>query len=221
MKAMILAAGRGERLRPLTDDTPKPLLKVGGKCLIDYHLTALAACGISQVVINVSHLADHIQSALGDGRQYGMKIHYSIESTPLETGGGIIQALPLLGKDPFIVLNGDVWTDYPLAQLQKPLTGAAHLILVTNPAHHVKGDYCLGDDQIVRIEGEQKLTFSGMGIYHPDLFSQANVDETPRLPTLLAPAIQQGLVTGEHYQGRWIDIGTLERLEHARSFFVV
>jgi N-acetyl-alpha-D-muramate 1-phosphate uridylyltransferase len=202
MKAMILAAGRGERLRPLTDHTPKPLVSVRGKPLISYHLERLAAGGIRDVVINISYLADQIKTALGDGSDYGLTIHYSFEPTVLETGGGIYQALPLLGPEPFMVINSDIWTDYPFERLiQKKLTGLAHLVLVDNPSHNPDGDFNFEN---------KKLTFSGIRLCHPDLFANC----CPGYFTF-PPLIYQQLdkVTFEHYQGEWRDIGTLESFQ--------
>lgn len=211
MKAMILAAGRGERMRPLTDALPKPLLPVAGQPLIVHHIKRLAASGIKEIVINVCYRAEQLQQTLGAGSQYGVNLTYSYETQALETGGGILQALPLLGEQPFIVLNGDIWTDYPFQQLiNLPLnTYLAHLILVNNPLHHPAGDFYLHHHELVSM-GEARLTFAGMGLYHPALFKEC----TPgafRLAPLLASAIAKQQISGEHYQGEWIDIGTPER----------
>lgn len=219
MKAMILAAGRGERMRPLTDQTPKPLLEVGGKALIEYHLQALVEAGITEVVINHAWLGEQIEARLGDGQQFGLSIQYSVERpAALETAGGIVQALPLLGNDPFIVINGDVWCDYPVQQLvdiESKLDGdddgyLAYLILVDNPPQHPEGDFALHGQQVLD-KGTHKLTFSGLGLYRPALFSGLTPGVRPLAP-LLRAAMQEGKVRGEHYQGRWFDIGTPERL---------
>jgi MurNAc alpha-1-phosphate uridylyltransferase len=211
MKAMILAAGRGERMRPLTDHTPKPLLPVGGKRLIEYHLEGLVAAGFNDIVINHAHLGAQIEAALGDGSGYGAKLHYSPEPPgALETGGGIFQALPLLGDGCFVVVNGDVWTDYPFSQLPRQLAGLAHLVLVDNPPQHPHGDFALSAGK-VQSEAIEKLTFSGIGVYHPALFHTCQPGAFPLAP-LLRNAMQAGQISGEHYRGAWHDIGTPERL---------
>lgn len=210
MRAMILAAGRGERMRPLTDHTPKPLLRVGGKALIEYHIIALAAAGFEEIVINHAHLGQQIEAALGDGSRYQVRLRYSPEGQALETGGGIFRALPLLGEEPFVVVNGDVWCDYPLAQLRRPLQGLAHLVLIDNPPHHPHGDFHLVGAR-VESEGEPRLTFSGIGLYHPALFAGCQAGAFPLAP-LLRQAMALGKVSGEHYRGRWIDVGTPQRL---------
>jgi len=211
MKAMILAAGRGERMRPLTDHTPKPLLRAGAKRLIEYHIEALAQAGFSEVVINHAHLGEQIEQVLGDGGRYGVVIHYSAEGTALETGGGIFHALPLLGDEPFLVINGDVWCDYPYERLRQQNVQWAHLVLVDNPPQHPQGDFVLRDGMVYDEEGE-RLTFSGIGIYHPRLFASCQPGAFPLAP-LLRQAMAEGRVSGEHYRGWWSDIGTPERLE--------
>lgn len=211
MRAMILAAGRGERMRPLTDHTPKPLLCVGGKPLIEYLILGLRRGGFEDLVINYAHLGPMIENALGDGSRYGVRIRYSPESGALETGGGIRQALHLLG-DTFLVVNGDVWTDYPFARLLTRPAGAAHLVLVDNPAHHPRGDFVLDGDH-VRADGPVRLTFAGIGVYRASLF-EASVPGSFPLAPLIRAAIAQGQVTGEHYRGGWFDIGTPERLRY-------
>jgi len=211
MRAMILAAGRGERMRPLTDHTPKPLLPVGGRALIEHHLAALAAAGFREVVINHAHLGAQIEAALGDGARYGLLIRYSPEETALETGGGIFRALPLLGPEPFVVINGDIWTDYPLAQLPQAPAGLAHLVLVDNPAHHPQGDFALDAAGRVYEEGQPRFTFSGIGLYRPELFEGCEAGRFALAP-LLRRAMAAGRVSGEHYRGAWIDVGTPERL---------
>ncbi|OQY47296.1 MAG: mannose-1-phosphate guanylyltransferase [Candidatus Parabeggiatoa sp. nov. 2] len=218
MRAMILAAGRGERMRPLTDTTPKPLLKVGGKCLIEYHIEHLVAAGFTDIVINHAHLGEQIERTLGNGQRYGARFYYSPEGTALETGGGIFKALPLLGKAPFLVVNGDIWCDYPFAPLRRPLFGLAHLILVNNPEHHPRGDFCIVK-HCVSQDGTPRLTFSGIGVYHPDLFKDCTHGRFSLVP-LLTKAMQAGKVSGEHYQGQWIDVGTPERLQRLEQMLL-
>jgi MurNAc alpha-1-phosphate uridylyltransferase len=213
---MILAAGRGERMRPLTDTTPKALLKVGGKCLIEYHIRHLVAAGLTEIVINHAHLGEQIERALGNGQRYGAQLRYSPEKMALETGGGIFQALPLLGKAPFLVVNGDIWCNYPFAQLRRFATGLAHLILVSNPEHNPKGDFCLVNQRVVQ-KGASNKTFSGIGVYHPDLFKGCTPGRFSLIP-LLIKAMQAGQVSGEIYQGQWIDVGTPERLQQLAQF---
>lgn len=216
MRAMILAAGRGERMRPLTDTRPKPLLEVGGKPLIHYHVENLVKAGITEIVINHGIMGDQIETSLGDGRHFGAHIVYSAEgTTPLETGGGILRVLPLLGEDPFIVLNADIWTDYPIVQLPQNPPGLAHLVLVANQSHHPEGDFALADSRVSR-EGSQKLTFSGIGVYRPALFAGCQMGAFPLAP-LLRRAMDAGQVTGEFYSGVWMDVGTPERLETIRQ----
>jgi len=208
---MVLAAGRGERMRPLTDHTPKPLLAVGGKALIEYHLAALQQAGVEDVVINHAWLGGQIESRLGNGDRYGLRIEYSPEvPAALETAGGIIQALARLGTDPFIVINGDIWCDYPLQRLPHHPEGLAHLVMVDNPPHNPQGDFCL-DNGSLQAEGESKLTYSGIGVYHPQLFTGLEPGVRPLAP-LLNKAMESNQVKGEHYQGHWYDIGTPERL---------
>lgn len=218
MKAMILAAGRGERMRPLTDHTPKPLLPVAGKPLIIHHIEALQAAGITELVINTGHLGEQLPATLGDGRGWGVHIVWSPEPPEaLETGGGIFQALPLLGSEPFLVVNGDVWSDYPFAGLPASPSGWAHLVLVNNPSHHPDGDFALTDNGQVGESGPQRWTFSGISVLRPALFSGCTPGRFPLGP-LLRRAIGLGQVSGEHYAGNWRDIGTPQRLadlEHA------
>jgi MurNAc alpha-1-phosphate uridylyltransferase len=234
--ALILAAGRGERMRPLTETTPKPLLSVGGKRLVEWHLEALARAGVHHVVINVAHLAALFEPALGDGSRYGVAIRYSREGDePLETGGGLLHALPLLGDAPFLAVNGDTWCDLDFATLPSEPRGVAHLVLVDNPPHHPRGDFELHDDGTVSADpvptashvgatrGSRKLTFAGIGVYRADLFEQWRdvVGDTPgarelpprfALAPLLRAAMSRGLVSGEHHRGAWHDIGTPHRL---------
>jgi MurNAc alpha-1-phosphate uridylyltransferase len=209
---MILAAGRGERMRPLTLTRPKPLLEVAGRALIEHHLASLAAAGFHSIVINLSWLGAQIRAHLGDGAAFGVAVEYSEEGPePLETGGGILRALPLLGSGPFLVVNGDVWTDYPYAKLRGRLAAGdlAHLVLVPNPDHHPDGDFVLASGRMVESAAE-RLTFSGVGIYRPELF--AGRDGTFRLAPLLRAAARDGRVSAEKYDGAWHDIGTPERL---------
>ena len=212
VKAMILAAGRGQRMRPLTDHTPKPLLRVGRKALIEYHLEALRKAGVKDIVINVSHLSEQIRTSIGDGSDYGLIVQYSDEGKQaLETGGGIFHALPILGSDPFLVVNGDIWSDYPLNSRRLTDRDLAHLVLVNNPDHNPKGDFVLQDGRIRSI-GSPKLTFSGIGYYRPELFERCTGGKF-KLAPLLSRAASQDQVSGEHYLGRWSDIGTPQRLQ--------
>jgi MurNAc alpha-1-phosphate uridylyltransferase len=211
MKAMLLAAGRGERMRPLTDHTPKPLLQVGGQTLIGHHIEALARAGFRELVINHAHLGAQLVAALGDGSEYGVQIEYSPEPPgALETGGGIFNALPLLGTGPFVVINADIWTDFDFAALPQQPQGLAHLVLVDNPAHHPQGDFSLQNGR-VSAGGPQRLTFSGIGVYSPALFDGCQSGSFPLAP-LLRRAMEVGQVSGEWYPGVWFDIGTPERL---------
>lgn len=218
MKAMILAAGRGERMRPLTDHTPKPLLPVGGKPLIVWHLEKLAAAGIREVVINTAHLGEQLPAALGDGQRWQLQIQYSPEPPgALETAGGIARALPRLGDEPFLVVNGDVWCDVDfsrfITQGSQPRCpdGGARLLLVDNPAHHPKGDFaCQGEH--LQNHGEQTLTYAGIGIFSPHLFHGLSPEQPMKLRPLLDQAIASGRLVGERHPGRWVDVGTPERL---------
>ena len=215
MKAMILAAGRGERMRPLTDTIPKPLLNVGGKPLIVWHLEALVEAGIRDVVINHAWLGEQIEASLGDGRAYGIRIQYSPEKpAALETAGGIIQALPLLGQDPFLVINGDIWCDYPLQKLARQTLDSsclAHLLMVDNPPQHLEGDFVL-EKGLLGMDGEQRFTFSGIGLYSPALFTGLAPGRRPLAPILRA-AMTEGRISAEHYAGQWVDVGTPARLQ--------
>jgi len=212
MKAMILAAGRGERMRPLTDNIPKPLLVVRGKPLIQYHIEALVQAGITQIVINHAWLGEKIESALGNGSHLGAEINYSPESdNVLETGGGIQRALPLLGEHPFVVVNGDVWTGFSYSELPRKIDALAHLVLVNNPPHNPKGDFAF-KGQFLKNEGDIKFTYSGIGVYSPVLFSNCEPGRFPLAP-LLIEAMKNDKITGEIYSGFWMDIGTPERLK--------
>jgi len=213
MDAMILAAGRGERMRPLTDHTPKPLLQAGGKRLIEYHLEALAMAGATRVVINHAWLGEQIPAALGDGSRWGLEIAYSDEgNAALETAGGICKALPLLRSDPFIVVNGDIWSDYDFRQLPDTISGLAHLVLTRNPSHHPQGDFALTDGR-VRSDGGEKFTFSGIGLYRKALFEDCAPDQKAPLAPLLRKAMDEDMASGELWRGQWRDIGTPERLK--------
>ena len=215
MKAMILAAGRGERMRPLTDTTPKPLLQVGGRPLIVWTIEALVKAGFREIVINVSHLGDQIESALGSGEGWNAAIRYSREAEPLETAGGIATALQLLGAAPFIVVNADIYADFDFTRLRTALPHCgetlAHLVLVDNPEHHPAGDFVLNGARISSA-GSPRYTFSGIGAYRPALFDGIAPHTRAQLAALLRPQIDGGRVTGEHYAGRWSDVGTPERL---------
>jgi MurNAc alpha-1-phosphate uridylyltransferase len=213
MKAMILAAGRGERMRPLTDHTPKPLLPAGGKPLIVWHIERLAAAGFRDLVINHAHLGSQIEAALGNGSDFGVSITYSPEGEALETAGGIAHAMPLLGPEPFLVVNGDIFTDYDFAGLrdQPGSDRLAWLVLVDNPGHNAAGDFAL-EQQVVSEQGAEMHTFSGIGVYCPSLFKAVRPGEKARLAPLLRQAMRAGQVGGELYRGRWLDIGTQQRL---------
>ncbi len=228
MKALVFAAGLGERMRPLTDTTPKPLLRVGGKRLVEWHLEKLAALGVRDVVLNTSWLAAQFPQALGDGARWGLRIAYAYEGgTPLETGGGMWHALPLLGgahgtDEAFLLVNGDVWSDYDFARLPAEPAGLAHLVMVDRPTHAKQGDFALDDHGMLRAEGPHLLTYAGIGMYRPQLFdgwrdivvAPAMVEGKPRFPLapLLRARMPAGLVTGEHHRGCWTDVGTPERL---------
>ena len=217
MKAFILAAGRGERMRPLTDHTPKPLLVAVGKPLIVWHLEKLAAAGFREVVINHAHLGAQIEQTLGNGAQWGLSIAYSPEPPgALETAGGIAQALPLLGDEAFLVVNGDVWCDVDFARFLPSTAGfssrPAHLLMVANPAHHRGGDFSLDGDKVVFANNEQTLTYAGIGVFSPSFFKDVPVGQPLKLRPLLDAAIAAGTLSGERYAGRWVDVGTPERL---------
>ena len=223
MKAMILAAGRGERMRPLTDYTPKPLLIVGGKPLIVWHLERLAQAGFKEIVINHAHLGEQIEQALGNGAQWGLHIQYSPEKVALETAGGIANALSLLGSEPFLVVNGDTYTEIDFTEIKLKSTALranrdghlslAHLVLVDNPPQHPNGDFAI-QNGMLKNEGAQMLTFSGVGVYHPDLFADVAKGQPAKLAPLLRKAIESDAATAQYYQGVWQDIGTPERLKN-------
>jgi MurNAc alpha-1-phosphate uridylyltransferase len=235
MKAMILAAGRGERMRPLTDHTPKPLLEVGGRALIVWHIEKLVAAGITELVINHAHLGAQIESALGDGSRFGARIRYSPETSALETAGGIANALPMLcpprpsgeglgEREAFAVVNGDIWCDYDFQRLHERAAAmqvagdAAHLVLVDNPAHHPNGDFILHASRVANLLPSPfplsaALTFSGIGLYHPRMFSDISRGSVAPLAPLLRAQMSLGAVSGEHHTGRWIDVGTPQRLQ--------
>jgi MurNAc alpha-1-phosphate uridylyltransferase len=211
MRAMLLAAGRGERMRPITDSTPKPLVQVGGRPLIAWHLAALARAGIREVVINLSWLGAQVRATLGDGRDYGVAITYSDEGpVPLETGGGIFRAVPLLGPGPFLVVNADIWTDIDFAAVALEEHAHARLLLIPNPPHHPGGDFGLEGDLVVTRDTD-RYTYSGVGVYRPEFFGGCTPGRFPLLP-LLNRAIAAGLVRGEVHRGEWCDVGTVERL---------
>ena len=212
---MLLAAGRGERMRPLTDEIPKPLLTVGGKPLIVHLVEALVAEGFRELVINHAWHGAMIEQRLGDGRAFGADIAYSAEgANALETGGGIRRALPLLGSDPFVAVNADIWTDFPFASLPDALETLAHVILVGNPAHHPDGDFVLAGTRVRKSHYGQgrRLTFSGIGVYRPELFAELSDGCFPLAP-ILFDACDEDRLSGVHYPGEWWDVGTPERLE--------
>ena len=213
MKAMILAAGRGERMRPLTDAIPKVLLEVRGKPLIVWSIEALARSGVREIVINHAHLGHMIEAALRDGHRFGVAIRYSREAEALETAGGIAQALPLLGDRPFLVVNGDLFCDFDFSRLVGTALGQdlAHLVLVANPPHHPQGDFALNGAQVAE-SGQSKLTFSGIGLYRPELFSSIRRGSKGQIASLLRAAMARGLVSGEMHRGIWHDVGTPARL---------
>jgi len=226
-RALIFAAGRGERMRPLSDATPKPLLSVGGKRLVEWHLEKLAAAGVRDVVINTSHLAEQFPAALGDGSRWDLRIHYSYEGPePLETGGGMQRALPLLGSEPFIALNGDIWCDFDFSTLRQNPTGLAHLVLVDNPPHHPRGDFYLRDGLLASDSSKDgplppagtglRLTFAGIGVYRPDLLHGQQAGKYSIVPILRA-AFRSGRVSGEHFHGHWSDVGTPQRLAYVNE----
>jgi MurNAc alpha-1-phosphate uridylyltransferase len=226
-RALILAAGRGERMRPLTDTTPKPLLAVGGKPLIVHHLEKLARAGVREVVVNTSHLADQFPAALGDGSRWNLRIHYSYEGQePLETGGGMLRAMPLLGAAPFIAVNGDIFTDFDFSTLPQDPAGLAHLIVVDNPPQHPQGDFALRDGRLFDTSphpgplpqaGEGgKLTFAGISVYRAELLAGQAPGKFGITPILRA-AMRAGRVTGSHHRGEWFDIGTPQRLAELQT----
>ena len=214
MRAMILAAGRGERMRPLSDSVPKPLLEVAGKPLIVHHLERLAAAGCREVVVNLAHLGLRIRDRLGDGGRFGVEIRYSVEGETaeeaLETAGGIVKALPLLGDGPFLVVNADIFCDHPFTPPAMSPDTLAHLVLVDNPEHHPEGDFAFSDGRVCEA-GSARLTFAGIGWYRAALFAGLPAGRLPLAPVLRS-ALCAGRVTGEHYRGMWYDIGTPERL---------
>lgn len=215
MKAMLLAAGKGERMRPLTLHKPKPLLPVAGKPLLQWHIEALARAGITQLVINHAWLGGQIEAHFADGAALDVQIQWSREVEPLETGGGIRQALPLLGDQPFVLVNGDIWTDFDFSCLQLPVGKLAHLVLIDNPAHNPTGDFILHEGQVTNpVAGQAGLTYSGIAVIDPALVA----DHAPgrfALAPLLRAAADKGLLGGEYFAGSWIDVGTPERLQQA------
>jgi len=224
VRAMILAAGRGERMRPLTDRMPKSMLQVNGKPLIQYHVENLVQSGILDIVINHAQFGDQIEGYLGNGKIWGARIAYSPEDeNPLDTAGGIVEALPLLGEEPFLTVNADIWTDFPFQQLlnlsedlaNNRANHLAHIVLVDNPAHNAKGDFSLSDDRVLN-EGDSMLTFSGISVFKPEFFKDCVSGSTPLAP-MIRQAVSQGQVSGSHYQGLWRDIGTPERLQELRQ----
>lgn len=225
MKAIILAAGRGERMRPLSDEVPKALLRAGGRSLIEWQIVRLVEAGFRDVVINVCHLSEQIETALRSGAHLGARIAYSRERVALETAGGIAQALGQMGSSPFIAVNADIYCEYDYARLHAVLEALgnaatpfpAHLVLVDNPPHHAHGDFALAADGTVHEEGERRLTFSGIGAYRPQLFASIAPGERSPLGPMLHRLAREGALAGEHYPGRWTDIGTPERLQALRA----
>ena len=223
-RALIFAAGKGERMRPLTESMPKPLLEAGGKSLVAWHLEKLAALGVREVVLNVSWLAECFEPVLGDGSRWGLRLSYSNEGPePLETGGGMLHALRLLGEEPFITVNGDIWTDFDFARLPSTPEGLAHLVMVENPVQHPRGDFMLDDRGLLHEAGATRLTYSGIGVFHPELLhgwqsvigATAGADQRPprfKLAPLLQSAMRRGLASGQRHGGRWTDVGTPQRL---------
>lgn len=213
MKVLILAAGRGERMRPLTDHTPKPLLSVKGKSIIEHLIIQLVTAGFNEIVINHAHLGQQIEDRLGNGHRFGASIKYSPEGEQgLETAGGIINALPLLGEDMFLVVNGDIATNFPFAELKNRIVDLAHLVLVNNPEHHPQGDFGLDNTGLVIDDSRENFTFSGIGLYRPELFSHTAAGKS-KLAPLIRQAISKQRVSGQIFTGFWIDIGTPERLQ--------
>ena len=220
---MILAAGRGERMRPLTDHTPKPLLQVGGKPLIVWHIERLRAAGFTRIVINHAHLGQQVEDALGNGAAFGVSIEYSREGVALETAGGIATALPLIEEEVFPVVNGDIYTEFDFSRLAEPMArlaaghDQAHLVMTDNPSHNPKGDFVLEAGRVVADKAGShhpvRLTFSGIGVYHRAMFAHTPAGEKAPLAPLLRQAIDAGRASGEHYRGRWVDVGTPERLQ--------
>ena len=230
MKAMVLAAGEGRRMRPLTDVTPKPLLTVAGRPLIEHHIVRLRDAGVTEIVVNVSYLGQQLVEFLGDGSRWGVELKASKEAAPLETAGGVVQALPCLGDQPFLLVNGDIYTDFPFAKLREVslISGGGYLVLVANPPHHPEGDFCLHGHRLACVENTalaggsaasiQSLTYSGIGLYDPQLFAAEAPGKNPLRP-LLDRAVAGELLQGELYSGVWEDIGTPERLASINARF--
>jgi N-acetyl-alpha-D-muramate 1-phosphate uridylyltransferase len=219
MKAMILAAGRGERMRPLTDNTPKPLLKAAGKPIIEYTIIQLVTAGFTEIIINTAHLGEQIPMALGNGERWSAKLTYSHEGEQaLETAGGIIHALPLLGEEPFLVVNGDIATDFNFAKLRQQPVSLMHLVLINNPPHHALGDFHLTDKEQLSSTQTPKLTFSGIGVYHPDCFRNQPTGVRKLLPIMQQAMLDQK-ASGEYFEGFWMDIGTPERLQALHEYY--
>ncbi|EKD76914.1 MAG: nucleotidyl transferase family protein [uncultured bacterium] len=214
MKAMLLAAGRGERLRPLTDHTPKPLISIGNTTLIEHIFSQLRDAGIQEVVINVHHLAQKMMQYCGDGSRFGLHIHYSVEKILLDTGGGILQALPLLGRESFLVMSADIWTDFPLQTLLQRRVRGAHLVLVNNPDFHPNGDFGLMND-LLTLRGK-RFTYANIAVLHPDIFVEETRTIFP-LADIFTRTIQQKIATGQHYSGSWHNIGTLDELNRMQG----
>lgn len=219
MKAMILAAGRGVRMRPLTDSLPKPLIRIHGKPLIQYHIEALATAGITEIVINVSHMAGRIKGYLEDGKRFGVNIQYSFEKTPLEMAGGIIQALPLLGEQPFIVISADIWSNYQYSNLLQQPGKMAHIVLVNNPEENPDGDFGLESGFVTEQKKDASYTFGGIGVYRPELFYGLE-QSVMTIGPILREATPKQLVTGELFTGRWHNVGNLQQVKALNAAYV-
>ena len=225
MKAIILAAGRAERMRPLSDSTPKALLRAGGRSLIEWQIIRLVQAGFRDLVINVCHLAEQIEAALQSGEQFGARIAYSRETVALETAGGIAQALARIGSAPFVAVNADVYCEYDYARLRSAVAALenartswrAHLVLVDNPSHHREGDFALAANGLISEEGASRWTFSGIGVYRPELFADIGPGERRALGPMLHRLARDGALHGEYYAGCWMDVGTPQRLEALRE----
>jgi N-acetyl-alpha-D-muramate 1-phosphate uridylyltransferase len=217
MKALILASGKGTRMRPLTQTLPKPLVKLWGRSLIEHHLEHLRAAGITEVVINIAYLKHMIREAIGDGSRFGVKVVYSDEIEPLESGGCIYHALPLLGDKPFLVLNADMWTDYPLSNfINTSLAGMGHIVLVNNPEDNVKGDYSIDNGLMIKKAGNNDFTVSGIAVYDPQFFAHCRPGIFSIVP-MWNQALSQGLISAEYYSGLWYPIGTVQQLAQAQA----
>ncbi|OGT48408.1 MAG: hypothetical protein A3F17_04870 [Gammaproteobacteria bacterium RIFCSPHIGHO2_12_FULL_41_15] len=211
MKAVILSAGLGTRMQPLTNDLPKPLLQVAGKCLIEHHLLKLASAGITDIIINTHYLSEKIIDKLGDGRDYHVNITYSVEDKLLNTGGGLLNVLPMIGETPFLVIASDIYTSFEFRSLPDSLKGLAHLVLVDNPPYHIKGDYSLNKVGLIGLDSDKKFNFAGIALVHPHLFLHCKESVFP-ISALFSKAIKQQACTGQYFQGAWYNVGTPDQL---------